>query len=131
MTLEERQMEYVEMFNSLDNWKEKFQYLIDSGEMLPDLPEHLRIETNRIRGCVSRTFFLATAPAGEILIQGWSNTATPSGLIAIIKDIFDGYSPEELRRTPVDFHIRTGLIDNLTEQRKAGLLEMISKLQRL
>lgn len=130
MTLREKQNEFVELFNSLVSWQEKFQYLIEIGEELPDMPEHLRSQANRI-ACASRIFFYPSAPAGMISIQGWSNAAIPSGLIAFIRQICEGSTVDELRDTEIDFHIRTDLINNMTEQRKEALLEMICRLRRV
>ncbi|MDU1892841.1 MAG: SufE family protein [Dysgonomonas sp.] len=128
MTLREKQSEFIELFNALGSWQERFQYLIDLGAELPELPEHQQCPSTQIMSCTSRTFFLATITFGKINIQGCSNASIPSGLIAIIREIFHGCKVEDLRQTAVDFHIKTDLINNLTEQRKAGLLEMINRI---
>lgn len=125
------QSEFIELFDSLGSWPERFQYLIDLGCELPEMPEHLRVRETQILSCTSRTYFLAAAPDGIVSIQGWSNATIPSGLIGVIKELFDGSRIDELKHTAIDFHIRTGLIHNLTEQRKAGLLEIIDRLNRL
>ena len=129
MTLREKQDEFIELFDSLGSWQERFQYLIDLGSQLPDMPEHLKCEATRIQSCTSRTYFRSFWSAGKINIIGWSNASISSGLIAVIKDIFDGCSPEELMATDINFHTETGLFQNLTEQRKAGLLDMVTRLR--
>lgn len=131
MTLGEKQSELIELFNSLEAWPDRFQFLIDTGTGLPELPVHLRGPATQIMSCSSRTFFLATESTGIITIQGWSNASIPSGLIAIVRNIFDGGQLSELRSMEIDFHLKTDLINNLTEQRKAGLQEMINRVIRL
>lgn len=131
MTLVEKQYEFVEMFNSLPSWTDKFQYLIDLGSEMPSLPDNMRTPGALIPWCTSRTFFHATAHNNVVSIQGWSNAAIPSGLIALIRAVFDGCNLDDLQTETINFHIKTDLINNLTEQRKAGLLEMINHLKRL
>ena len=59
MTLTEKQMQFVELFLSMESWNERFQYLIDAGSVLPDMPGHLKCEATRIQSCTSRTYFRA------------------------------------------------------------------------
>jgi cysteine desulfuration protein SufE len=131
MTLQERQDEFIELFGSLGTWQERFQYLIELGAELPEMPEHLRMPATQIMSCASRTFFLPSVAEGNIFIQGWSNASIPSGLIAVMRELFEGCPVGDLQKTEIDFHLKTDLINNLTEQRKAGLLEMIDRVVRL
>lgn len=123
------QIEFIELFNSLGSWQDKFQYLIDLGSELPEMPEHLKNRSTLISACNSRTYFRVTTPEGIIHIEGWSNASIPSGMIMILKTIFDGISIKDL--PVIDFHLKTELIDNLTKQRKAALYEMINRVQHL
>lgn len=135
MTLKERQDEFVEMFNSLGSWQERFQYLIEIGSELPEMPEHLKTTTTLIKPCSSRTFFHSSVVEGKIFIQGWSNASIPSGMIMMLANIFQGVQIDELWKAKVedsiDFHIKTDLINNLTGQRRAALEEMINRIVRL
>lgn len=130
MTLKERQSEFVELFNGLVSWQERFQYLIDLGDELPEMPEHQRSAHTRIE-CRSQTFFCASVSDGIIYIAGWSNAAIPSGLIALLRQLFDGCHIDEVHHTAIDFHTQTRLIDNMTEQRKSALNEMINRILTL
>lgn len=130
MTLRERQNQFINLFNSIDTWSDKFQYLIDLGEELPIMPENFRTSSNRI-ACASRIFFYPTVCEDKISIYGWSNAAIPSGLIEAMRNIFEGSAVNELRDTEIDFHIRTDLINNMTEQRKEALFEMILRIRML
>lgn len=131
MTLQEKQSEFINMFGSLGSWQERFQYLVDTGNELPEMPEHLKTRSTIISPCGSRTYFHVSAPEGKIHIEGWSNASIPSGLIMMLKNIFEGYPPEEVKETEIDFHIKTDLIYNLTGQRRAALDEMINRLIRV
>ena len=127
-TLKERQDEFIELFNSLETWQERFQYLIETGYELPEMLEHLKTQSTLIKPCGSRTFFHVSATEGKIHIEGWSNATIPSGMIMMLKNIFDGSTLDEIRNTEIDFHIRTDLRNNLTGQRRASLEEMINRI---
>jgi cysteine desulfuration protein SufE len=127
----ERQNEFVEMFSELGSWQARFQYLIDLGSELPDMPEHLRTSGNRIEGCMSRTYFYPSVLDGIVHVEGWSNAAIPSGLIALIRELFDGVAIDELRKTRITFQQESELIDHLTGQRVSLFMEMIRKVQQL
>jgi len=129
-TLEEKQNEFVELFNLLGSWQERFQYLIEIGYELPEIPEHLKTQSTLIKPCGSRTFFHVTAPEGLIHIEGWSNAVIPSGMIMMLKNIFEGSTPEEVKDTEINFHIKTDLKYNITGQRRDALDEMINRILR-
>lgn len=131
MTLQDKQNGFIDMFNSLGSWQERFQYLIDSGSELPEMPEHIKVPATRITSCSSKTFFYPSFHKGVLDIQGWSNSAIPSGLIAIIKEIFAGSTQQELLTIEINFHTETKLLENLTGLRAAGLLEMIERFSRV
>ena len=94
------------------------------------MPIHLRNASTQIE-CKSRIFFFASTSDGVILIQGWSNAAIPSGLIAMLYNIFNGCLVAELGSTKISFLAETGLADNLTGQRKAALNEMLNQIFRI
>lgn len=135
MTLQERQSEFIELFNSLGSWTDRFQFLIDIGSGLDGLPEAMKCTLTQVTSCNSQTFFYPSVFEGIVHIQGWSNSSIMSGLIAMLQMIFNGCQVDEIWEAKIlntiDFHIRTGLINNLTEQRKAGLLEMLGRTLHL
>lgn len=128
----DKQKECIELFAQLGNWQNRFQYMIELGEALPEMPEHLRTSDTRTQGCISRTYFYASAPDGIVRIQGWSNAVIPSGLIALLREVFDGCSVLDLRSLPaITFHTDSGLMEHLTGSRTIALEEMVERLRRL
>ncbi|MCD7898526.1 MAG: SufE family protein [Bacteroides sp.] len=89
----------MELLNLLESWQERFQYILELGESLPEMPEHLKNKNTLIQSCISKTYFYVSAPEGKIEIQRWSNAAIPSGLIAVFKLLFDGFSLEDVQET--------------------------------
>jgi cysteine desulfuration protein SufE len=121
-----RNAQITEELNTVPDWHDRYNHIIELGITLPPMPEHLKRQANRILSCTSRTYFYIENPQ-KITIHGWSNSVIPAGLIALIKQLCDGFSLSEIRSNTIDFHIKTGLIDNLSPIRKAGFLEILAK----
>ena len=127
MTLRERQNEFIDNMEMFDNWSDRFNLLISLSDELPaEFPEHLL--PYRIEGCQSKTCFLPRIHDNLLYITGWSNSAVMGGIIVAMTTIFNFTSKEEFLSTAIDFHIKTGLIDNLTPIRRAALEEMIRRI---
>ena len=97
------QEELVEEFQFFDNWMDRYQYLIDLGRRLPEFPEADRIDVNKIRGCQSQVWFVASASDGRLEFRAISDAAIVSGLIALLLRIYSGRRPQDILDTPPDF----------------------------
>lgn len=135
-TLRERQDNFIETMELLGDWTERFNYLISESEKLPQTcPENLL--RHRIETCRSKTCFraeLLPSPCGEglgVRCEGWSNSSVLGGLIVCICEIFNNTPYLELTNTNIDFHTRSGLIDNLTALRREGVEEIIRRINKL
>jgi cysteine desulfuration protein SufE len=130
MTLRERQDQFVETIAMLDEWRDKFDFLVDYSNLLPrELPENL--SKYRIKNCKSRTHFKAWIFGGRIYTDGWSNSAIMGGIIVTVQKIFDDVPIAELKDTVIDFHQKSDLINNLTPMRQDALLEIIHRIHVL
>jgi len=130
MTLRERQDQFIADMASFDSWADRFEYLIELDKELPtEFPEWLL--PYRIEGCQSKTCFLPRLHDGLLYIKGWSNSAVTGGIIVAMTTIFNFTSCDEILTTDIDFHLKTGLIDNLTPMRQASLKEMIRRINVL
>lgn len=128
-TLAERQTEFVEFFNEMDSWQDRFNYLIEIGAELPEIPGHLKTLDTLIPFCQSRTYFHVSTLDGKIRIEGWSNSSIVSGLIAMLKLVFDGGNVTELEDLTIDLMVEAKLVDSMTQQRNATLHAMILKIE--
>lgn len=127
MTLRESQQNFVELMNLFDNWTDKFGLLIEkSASQAAELSDDLL--PFRILNCQSRTYFRVENINGTIHITGWSNSSVVSGIIQAIAEIFNYFSPGDIKEVEIDFHIKSGLINNVTPLRKAAIEEMISRI---
>ena len=97
------QEELVADFELFDDWMDRYQYLIDLGRRLPDFPDELRTEENRIRGCQSQVWFVPERKDGRLQFRAISDAAIVSGLIALLLRLYSGRKPQDILDTPPDF----------------------------
>ncbi len=123
------QQEIVDEFSIFDDWMDRYQYLIDLGRRLPEFPEELRVDENRIRGCQSQVWFVATRNGDRLEFQAISDAAIVSGLIALLLRIYSGRMPRDILDTPPDFVAALGLESHLSPTRSTGLSSMLEAIR--
>jgi len=128
--VEKAQQEIIEEFSFFDNWMDRYQYLIDLGRRLPELPESERSEKNRIRGCQSQVWLVAERMGDRLHFRAISDAAIVSGLIAILLRIYSDRKPEDIVATPADFVSALQLEQHLSATRSNGLSSMLEAIRR-
>jgi cysteine desulfuration protein SufE len=123
------QQELVEEFSYFDNWMDRYQYIIDLGRRLPEFPEADKIETNKIKGCQSQVWFVASCDNDLLQFRAISDAAIVSGLIALLLRIYSGRRPQEILDTPADFVAALGLEQHLSPTRSNGLASMLQAIR--
>ena len=123
------QEEVIEEFAFFDDWMERYQYLIDLGRRLPELPETDRIDANKIRGCQSQVWFVAEERDGRLYFRAISDAAIVSGLIAVLLRIYSGRTPRDILDTPQDFVTALQLEQHLSPTRSNGLAAMLAAIR--
>lgn len=126
-TLKFRQDEFIENMESFELWNEKFDYLIETGESLPDMPSQMMTRYTLIQGCISRTYFKSIRTSDGLRVYGYSNSPVMCGILEVVRSIFDGITLSS--GDDIYFHTASGLIDHLTPQRKSALLQIIDRLK--
>jgi cysteine desulfuration protein SufE len=120
-------------FDLLDEWEDRYRYVIELGRALPALPELLRTEANKVRGCASQVW-LAThlEPANgapRLSFVGDSDAHIVRGLIAILFSIYDGKRADEIVSTDaIPIFEDLGLKEHLTPQRSNGFASMVARI---
>ena len=116
-------------FALLDDWEDRYRYVIELGRALPPLPEDLRTEANKVRGCASQVW-LATKPAANGMdMQGTSDALIVQGLIAVLFAVYEGKTLEEIAATDAQgIFAELGLSEHLTQQRSNGLASMVKRI---
>jgi len=123
------QEELVEEFQFFDDWMDRYQYLIDMGRKLPEFPESDRTDTNKIRGCQSQVWFVASNDEGRLNFRAISDAAIVSGLIALLLRIYSGRKPQDILDTPPDFVTALELEQHLSPTRSNGLSSMLKAIR--
>jgi cysteine desulfuration protein SufE len=125
MSIQEVQEELVEEFQFLDDWMDRYRYIIDLGRTLPDFPEEWMTDEFKVRGCQSQVWVVPEHKDGRIHFHATSDAAIVSGLIAIVLRIYSDRTPEEILATPPSFIQGVGLDEHLSPSRSNGLNSMI------
>ena len=127
--------EIVDSFSLLDEWDDRYRYVIELGGTLSPLAETERTEANKVQGCVSQVWLATTvSPSGGngpvLTFTGDSDAHIVRGLIAILFAVFSGKHPAEILAAdaPATFE-RLGLREHLTPQRSNGLRSMVERIR--
>ena len=123
------QQDVIEEFAFFDDWMDRYQYLIDMGRQLPELPAADRIEANKIKGCQSQVWFVAEPDGERLTFHAISDAAIVSGLIALLLRIYSGRRPADILATPPDFVAALGLESHLSPTRSNGLASMLKAIR--
>ncbi len=127
-TVADAQRSIVDSFRYLEDWTERYQYLIELGRRLPPFPETKRIEANRLHGCQAGVWLVAEDRNGKLFFEATSDSAIVAGLIALLLKIYSGRTPDEiLAATPV-FIEEIGLAEHLSPHRANGLFLMLARI---
>jgi cysteine desulfuration protein SufE len=122
-------------FEVLDDWEDRYRYVIELGRSLEPLPDALHTESSKVRGCASQVWLYTTVePAGDgaprLRFQGDSDAHIVRGLIAILFAIYNGKAADEILATDAKaVFAELGLTEHLTPQRSNGLASMVARIQ--
>jgi cysteine desulfuration protein SufE len=112
-------------FAFFGDWSERYQYLIDLGRKLPPFPEEWKTEENRLQGCQSMVWIVASGNADRLDFQAISDSAIVSGLIYLALRVYSGRSAKEILATEPDYIAGIGLAKHLSPTRSNGLMALL------
>lgn len=124
------QREIVDSFSLFDDWTDRYQYIIDLGKALPDLPEELKIEDNRLKGCQSQVWIVTEESEGRLHFKAISDSSIVSGLIALMLQVYSGRKPADIIASPPDFISEIELDDHLSPTRSNGLHALVQQIRQ-
>lgn len=128
MSTEQAQQELVEEFEIFDNWMDRYQYIIDMGKQLPEFPDTLKTEENKIQGCQSNVWMIHEQQGDKLAFKATSDAAIVSGLIAVLLRIYSERSADDIQNTPPHFMADLGLDKHLSPTRSNGLNAMLERI---
>ena len=129
MTINEKQDEIIEEFEFLEDWIERYQLIIDYGKQLKPMPESDKTPQNLIDGCQSSVWFTAKYEDGKIYYTGESDAILVKGMVALLIQVLDGQTPEDIVQSDLYFIDRIGLREHLSPTRSNGLAAMVKQMK--
>ncbi|MBP9174244.1 MAG: SufE family protein [Hyphomicrobiales bacterium] len=117
-------------FELLDDWEERYRYVIELGRLLPPFDEKFRNAQYKVSGCASQVWIHAEHNGAVLNFTGDSDALIVKGLIAITFMIFSGKTPEQILALDANaIFAKLGLKDHLTPQRSNGLASMVARIK--
>ncbi|MGE0851376.1 MAG: SufE family protein [Hyphomicrobiaceae bacterium] len=124
-------------FALLDEWEDRYRYVIELGRGLAPLPDALRTEANKVRGCASQVWLASSTRSGpangapSLEFVGDSDAHIVRGLIAILFAMYQGKTPDEILAVDARAGFaELGLAEHLTPQRSNGFFSMVERIRR-
>ena len=125
--------EIIENFEFLDDWDDRYKYLIELGNMLEPFPEELQTAENKVQGCVSQVWVTSQASQDQdpaLTFHGASDAHIVSGLVAIAFAIFSGKRASEIMACDEKaIFDRINLSEHITPQRSNGLTSLVARIK--
>ena len=126
----EAQQELTDAFAMFDDWMDKYQYIIDLGAELPEMPAELKIDDNVFHGCQSLVWLTSATDGDKLRLQAASDSAIVRGLIYMLLSLYNGRSAREILENPPEFINTVGLQRHLSPNRSTGLAAMVGEIRR-
>ncbi len=122
--------ELVEDFEFLEDWEDRYRHVIDQGKAMKPLPDALCVPATKVDGCASQVWLHAEMNDGKLHFDGASDAMIVSGLIAVLRLLFNGLTPQQVGAVDARAELeRLGLNDHLSAQRSNGLTAMIERVR--
>ena len=119
----------VEDFNFLDDWEDKYRYVIEEGKKMPLLDDSLKVDSNKVNGCASQVW-LNFSISDTLHFDGDSDAIIVKGLIAILRKLYNGTPVNEIKNISAWENLkRLGLDDHLSTQRSNGVKAMVERIK--
>ena len=129
MTIEERVEEYKEELDLFDDDLGRYDYIIDLGKWLEELPEELKNDETKVQGCVSNVWLVCEASGGVLKFRADGDAKIVRGLVKMITDIYSGHTPKAVWESGPEVLESLGLSEIITPGRQNGVAGMIRRIR--
>lgn len=124
--------EIVEDFEFLEDWEDRYRFVIDEGKKLEPLPDALKVPATKVNGCASQVWLHPVIEDGTFRFDGESDAMIVQGLIAVLRKLYNGLPVKEVVEVDARAEMaRLGLNDHLSAQRSNGLRAMIDRIRTI
>lgn len=129
-SIQEKQRQIIDDFALLGAWDEKYAYLIELGQSMPEMPAELKTTENMVKGCQSSVWFHSTCKDGILHIQADSDAMIVKGIAALLVEVFSDQPANLVREADLSFIDTIGMWKNLSSSRNNGLMSMLEHLRK-
>ena len=123
------QDEIIDEFADMDDWMDRYAYIIEMGNALETLDEELKTPDNLIEGCQSRLWLDAQYSDGVVTYRADSDAIIVKGIVAMLIRVLSGQKPQDIVDADLYFIERIGLRDHLSPTRSNGLVSMLKQMR--
>ncbi|MGD8576684.1 MAG: SufE family protein [Thiohalophilus sp.] len=124
----------VDTFELLGDWDQRYQYLVELGENLPALPEEVRLEDNKVKGCMSQVWVSAYSNPDKsqlIRFHGDCDTSIIKGVLALLIQLVEDRTADEIEQLDVDeFFEKLKLDEHLSPNRHVGVYAIVDLMKK-
>ncbi len=120
-------------FSFLDDWEDRYRYVIELGKELPDLADEKKTAENKVKGCASQVWVVSHSDGGPdpiLTFEGDSDAHIVRGLVAIVLATYSGKKASEIAALDaIEVFGKIGLVEHLSSQRANGLRSMVNRIR--
>ena len=130
MTIAESEKELTQQFADIDDWMDRYAYIIDLGNSLEPMDDSLKTPDRLIEGCQSRVWLDANLDNdGNVIYHADSDAIIVKGIISMLVDVLSGHKPDEILAADLNFINEIGLAEHLSPTRSNGLVAMVKQMR--
>jgi cysteine desulfuration protein SufE len=129
-SIAEIEAQFIEDFSQLEDWEEKYDYLIELGDSLPEMPADLKTLENLVKGCQSSVWFATRCEHDHLFIEADSDSLIIKGIVAILVQALSGQPAAHIQQADLTLFDTLGLWRHLSSQRSNGVTAMMAHLRQ-
>ena len=129
-SIKEIEQALIEDFDMLENWEEKYEYLIELGQDMPAMDPTLKTDDRLVQGCQSSVWFDIHCKEGNLVFSADSDSLIVKGMVAILNEILNGQPAKEVLKADMTFFETLGLWRHISSQRSNGLTAMMGHIKQ-
>lgn len=124
--------EIVEDFDFLEDWEDRYRYVIEQGKAMDPLADALKVPATKVDGCASQVWLHPSINNGVFTFDGDSDAMIVRGLIAVLRKLYNGLPVSDVIGVDARAELeRLGLNEHLSSQRSNGLRAMIERVRQV
>lgn len=129
MKINDIQDEIIDEFSGLDDWMDRYAYIIELGNAVEPLEEKYKTPENLIEGCQSRVWIVADMTDGKVHFRADSDAIIVKGIISLLLRVLSDQTPQDILDSDLYFIKEVGLQEHLSPTRSNGLVAMVKQMR--